>query len=64
MQFPNTCMPVQRLKLTTLPLDLLCSETATHLEEILTTGKSHEKKPDGFSFNDDTVVKKRPVTYF
>jgi len=56
-------MPVQRLKLAILPLDLLCSGTATHSEEILTTGKSHEKKPDGFSLNDDMDVKKSPVTY-
>jgi len=35
-------MPVQRLKVAILSLDLLVA----HSGEILTTGKSHEKKPD------------------
>jgi len=39
-------MPVQRLKVAILPLDLPCSGSVTHSEEILTTGKSHGKKPD------------------
>jgi hypothetical protein len=39
-------MPVQRLKVATLPLDLPCSGPVTHSGEILTTGKSHRKKPD------------------
>ena len=42
-------MPVQRLKLAMLPLDLPCSEPVTHSGEILTTGKSHGKQPDRFS---------------
>ena len=44
----------QRLKVATLPLDLPCSGPVTHLGEISTTGKSHGKKPDRFSLNDDT----------
>ena len=56
MPFLN--MPVQRLKVAILPLDLTCSGPVTHSGEILTTGKSHGKKPDRFSLNDDTDVKK------
>ena len=44
-------MPVQRLKVATLPLDLPCSEPVTHSGEISTTGKSHGKKPDRLSLN-------------
>jgi len=40
-------MPVQRLKVGIMPLDLPCSGPVTHSEEILTTGKSHRKKPNG-----------------
>jgi hypothetical protein len=50
--------PVQRLKVATLPLDLPCSGPVTHSGKILTTGKTHGKKPDRFSLNDDTDVKK------
>ena len=39
-------MPVQRLKVAILPLDLPCSGPLTHSGEILTTGKSHGKKPE------------------
>jgi len=39
-------MPVQRLKVVILPLDLPCSGPVTNSGEILTTGKSH-----GFFFN-------------
>ena len=42
-------MPVQRLKVAILPLYLPCSGPVTHSGEILTTGKSHGKRPDGFS---------------
>jgi len=38
---PPLNMPVQRLKVATLPLDLPCSGPVTHSQEILTTGKSH-----------------------
>jgi len=50
-------MSVQRLKVAILPLDLPCSGPVTDSGEILTTGKSHGKKPDRFSLNDDTDVK-------
>ena len=55
---PSLNKPVQRLKVATLPLDLPWSGPITHSEEISTTGKSHRKKPDRFSLNDDTDVKK------
>ena len=48
----------QRLKVAILPLDLPCSGPVTHTEEILTTGKSHGKKPDRFSLNDNMDVEK------
>jgi len=51
-------LPVQRLKVAILPLDLPCSGPVTHSGKILTTGKSHGKKPDRYSLNDDTDVKK------
>jgi len=54
MQFLN--MPVKRLKVAILPLDLPCSGPVTHPGEILTTGKSHGKKPDRFSLNDNIFV--------
>jgi len=43
---PSLNMPVQRLKVAILPLDLFYSGPVTHSGEIVTTGKSHEKKPD------------------
>ena len=52
---PSLNMPVQRLKVAIL---LPCSGPVTHSGEILTTGKSHGKKPDRFSLNDDTDAKK------
>ena len=42
-------MPVQRLKVAILPLDLPYSGSATHSGELLTTGKTRGKKPDRFS---------------
>jgi hypothetical protein len=51
---PSLNKPVQRLRVATLPLDLPGSGPVTHSGEISTTGKSHGKKPDGFSLNDDT----------
>jgi hypothetical protein len=39
-------MPVQRLKVAILPLDLPCSGPVTTSGEFLTTGKSHRKTPD------------------
>ena len=46
---PSLNMPVQRLKVAILPLDLPFSGPVTHSGEILTTGKSNGKKPDRFS---------------
>ena len=43
-EMPTLNMPVQRLKVAILPLDLPCSGPVTHSGEILTTGKSHGKK--------------------
>jgi hypothetical protein len=57
-EMPSLSTPDQRLKIATLPLDLPCSGTVTHSGEILTTGKSYGKKPDRFSSNDETDVKK------
>jgi len=51
-EMPSLNMPVQRLKVAILPLNLHCSGPVTHSGEILTTGKSHGKKPDRFSLND------------
>jgi hypothetical protein len=51
-------MPVQRLKVAILPLDLACSGPVTHSGEFSTTDKSHRKNLDRFSLNDDMDVKK------
>jgi hypothetical protein len=48
-EMPPLNTPVQRLKVAILPLDLACSGSVTHSGEVLTTGKSHRKKPDRFS---------------
>jgi len=53
---PSLNMSVQRLKVAVLPLDLPCSGLVTHSGEILTTGKSHGKKPD----NEETSGYVRP----
>jgi hypothetical protein len=45
-EMPSLNLPVQRLKVAVLPLDLPYSGPVTLLGKILTTGKSHEKKPD------------------
>jgi len=57
-EIPSLNMPLQRLKVAILPLDLPCSGPVTHSGDILTTDKSHGKKPDKFYLNDDTDVKK------
>jgi len=57
-EIPSLNMPVQRLKVAVLLLDLPCSGPVTHLGEILTTGEAYGKKPDRFSLNDDMDVKK------
>jgi len=48
-EMPSLNMPVQRLKVAIIPLDLPCSGPVTHSGEILTSGKSHGKKSDRFS---------------
>ena len=58
MEMPSLNMPVQRLKIATLPLDLPCSGPVTHSGEISSNGKSRGKKPDRYSFNDDMDVEK------
>jgi len=58
---PSLNMPVQRLKVAILPLDLPCSGPAAHSGEILTTDKSHGKKLDRFTLNDDMDVKKKKL---
>ena len=55
---PSLNMLVQRLKVAILPLDLPCSGPVTYSGEILTTGKSHGRKPDRFSLNDNMDVKR------
>jgi len=45
-EMPSLNMPVQRLKVAIPPPDLPCSGPLTHSGEILTSGKSHGKKPD------------------
>jgi hypothetical protein len=49
VSLPWVNMSVQRLKVAIVPLDLPCSRPVTYSGEILTTGKSHGKKPDRFS---------------
>jgi len=55
---PSLNMPVQRLKVAILPLDLPCSGPVTQSGEILTTENSHGKKPDRFPLNDNMDVGK------
>jgi hypothetical protein len=45
IQFQNLLS--QKLKVAILPLDLLCSGLVPNSGAILTTEKSHKKKPDG-----------------
>jgi hypothetical protein len=49
-------MSVHRLKVAILPLDVPCSGSVTHLGEILTTGKSHVKKPEVTLRKDEYLV--------
>jgi hypothetical protein len=53
--FKNT--PIQGLKVAILPLDLVCSGFVTHSDEILTTGKTRKKKPEGLFPKQDTEIK-------
>jgi len=57
-EMPSLNMPVQRLMVAILSLDLLCSRPVTHSLDILTTVKAHRKKPDRFSSNDNIDVEK------
>jgi len=47
-EIPSLNMPVQRLKVAILPLDLTCTGPVTKSGEILTIGKSQGKKPERF----------------
>jgi len=47
-EMPSLNMPIQRLKVATLPLNLPCSGPVTHSGEIFTTDKSHVKKSQNF----------------
>ena len=55
---PSQNTTVRRLKIAVLPLDLPCSGLVTHSGEILNTGKSHKKRPDGLFAKDDTEMKR------
>ena len=61
VSLPWVIMPVQRLKVTILPLDLPCSGPVTHSVEILTTGKSHGKKPIILKYK--TIVLQLPTVF-
>jgi hypothetical protein len=50
---PSQSTPVQRLKAAILPLDLPYSGAVTHSGDISITGKSHKKKLDGSSKDED-----------
>jgi hypothetical protein len=56
LEMPSQNMPVQKLELGILPLDLPCSGLITHSGEILTIGKPHETKLDG-KFPKDSGMK-------
>ena len=44
-------------------MDLPCSGPVIHSGEISTTGKSHGKKPDRFSLNDDKLLRFKYATW-
>jgi len=52
-EIPSLNISVQRLEVAIIPLDVPCSRPITHSGEILTTGKTHGKKPDRFYLNND-----------
>jgi hypothetical protein len=56
-EMPSQNMPVQRLKVAILRLDVTCSGPVTHSGDISITSKSHKKKSDGSS-KDDMEMKK------
>ena len=53
---PTQNMPVQRLKVAILPMDLPCSGIVKHPGEILATGKSLKKKTEKWPLD----CKKKP----
>jgi len=55
-EMPSLNMPVQRLKVAILPLDLHCSGPVNHSGEILTTGKSHGKKLHRFTQGNEILL--------
>jgi len=55
---PSQNMPVQRLMVAMLPLNLSCSGLVTHSGEILTIDKPHKKKSDGLFPTEDIEMKK------
>jgi hypothetical protein len=57
-KMPSQNMPVQRLKVAFLLLDLPWFGFITHSGEIQTTGKSNKKKPGGLFTKDDLEVRK------
>jgi hypothetical protein len=48
-EMPSQNIPLQKLKVAILSLDVTSYELVTHSGEIVTTGKSHEKKLDRLS---------------
>jgi hypothetical protein len=52
LEMSSQNMPVQRLKVAILPLDLTLPGLITHSGEILTIGKPHETRLDGLSPKD------------
>ena len=57
---PSQNMPVQRLKVAILLLDLPCFGLITHSEGILTTGMPFKKKVDGLFPKDELEMRKVP----
>jgi hypothetical protein len=57
-EMPSQNVPVQRFKVAILPWDIPCSGIVTHSGEILSTGFSHKKKPDGLFPKDALEMKK------
>jgi hypothetical protein len=57
-EIPAHITTVHNLKMAILTLDLPCSGFVPNSGEILTTGKSHNKRPDGLFAKDDTEMKK------
>ena len=55
---PSQNLPVQRLMVAVLPLDLSCSGLVTHSGEILTNDKPHKKKTDELFPTEDIEMKK------